>query len=99
MSAVQDFLRLSINCHIIVVAAPLLLDLLHQVALLRCRSGNVAGEEGAGEVLDGKGVAEEATELAVEDVVLGIAVVAEKFGVELAAVLLRHPIDAIEVTC
>ena len=49
----------------------------------------------AGEVGDGEGVGEEVADVGVHDAFLRFAVVAEEHGVEVAAVLLRHPVEAL----
>lgn len=71
-------------------------DLLHEI-LLRWRINGITSIERTIEVLEGEGVIEVISEGVVQDTVLWVSIVSKQDWVELAAVLLRHPVNAIGI--
>lgn len=74
------------------------LNLQHEILLWGLREWYwIYGIVRACKVVEREGVVEVIVEGCVQDVVLWLAVVSEKYGVELAAVLLGHPVEGVDV--
>lgn len=59
--------------------------------------GSIGDVVGTAEVVEWEGVIEEVPERVVQDVVLRIPIVSKQDGIELATILLSHPVKAIEI--
>ena len=76
------------------LALLLLFDILHEV-LFRWKGRHEHEIGGAGEVGHVEGIGEEVANVGIHDGLLRLAIVAEEDRVEVAAVLLRHPVEAL----